>query len=251
MKISAIQNTFAKKQPIQSSLLSSSEILPVKSGRVFGCESIEDAQDNHVKAVLSYAAGTWYFYRPHVEIEGWNLISRVQLQQCLPMARGPDILEFYVPLNSAMREFKINTPARCAAFIAQIAHESGSLRYREEIASGAAYEGRRDLGNIVPGDGRRYKGRGLLQLTGRNNYSKVGRALGLDLEGQPNLASVPFNSARIAGYYWHSRGLNQYADWNTEGGFKRITRLINGGYNGWRDRLEHWQRAREALIGNG
>nr|WP_286202492.1 glycoside hydrolase family 19 protein [Comamonas sp. JC664] len=139
-----------------------------------------------------------------------------------------------------MAEANITTPKRKAAFLAQLAHESGQLRYMEEIASGAAYEGRRDLGNTQPGDGVRYKGRGPIQLTGRANYRAAGRALGIDLEGNPQRAKDPDVAFRIAGWYWSSRNLNTYAD---AGNFREVTRRINGGYNGLADREMYYRRA--------
>ncbi|WP_426755992.1 LysM peptidoglycan-binding domain-containing protein [Myxococcus sp. Y35] len=149
--------------------------------------------------------------------------------------------EQYLPyLNQAMAEANITTPKRKAAFLAQLAHESGQLRYMEEIASGAAYEGRRDLGNTQPGDGVRYKGRGPIQLTGRANYRAAGRALGIDLEGNPHRAKDPDVAFRIAGWYWSSRNLNTYAD---AGNFREVTRRINGGYNGMADREMYYRRA--------
>lgn len=147
-------------------------------------------------------------------------------------------------LNSAMREFEINSPEREAAFLAQLAHESGQLRYWEEIASGAAYEGRDDLGNTEPGDGIRYKGRGPIQITGRANFRSAGEALDVDFEGHPELASLPEHGFRIAGWFWQSRKLNELAD---IGSFKQLTKRINGGYNGMTDRLGYWQRAKTVL----
>ena len=107
--------------------------------------------------------------------EASTVITGAQLQSIMPFAKAR-IPSFVAPLNAAMYEFHINSPLRQAAFIAQIAHESGELRYVKEIASGAAYEGRKDLGNTQPGDGMRYKGRGLIQITGRNNYAECGKA---------------------------------------------------------------------------
>lgn len=131
--------------------------------------------------------------------------------------------------EKAMREFDITTQKRAEQWLAQVLHESGGLRYFEEIASGAAYEGRRDLGNIHPGDGRRYKGRGPIQLTGRANYRAAGKALGLPLEDQPTLAAHHDVGWRIAGYFWHAHGLNAPAD---RGDIVAITHTINGGENG-------------------
>lgn len=159
----------------------------------------------------------------------------------LPMSKA----RAYLPLlNRAMAEANINTKQRKAMFLAQLAHESVQLRYFEEIASGAAYEGRTDLGNTQPGDGVRYKGRGPIQLTGRNNYRAAGRALGLPLEAKPKLAARPSVGFRTAAWFWNSRGLNRYAD---AGNFNEVTRRINGGYNGLSDRLMYYRRALRAL----
>ena len=140
----------------------------------------------------------------------------------------------YAPLlNAAMLEGQITNKARAAAFLAQLGHESGSLRWMEELASGAAYEGRLDLGNTQPGDGRRYKGRGPIQLTGRANYRTAGKALGLPLEDKPKLAARPAVGFRTAVWYWTTRGLNALAD---RGDFDGITFRINGGFNGLSER---------------
>jgi len=143
-------------------------------------------------------------------------------------------------LSSAMREANITTPRQKAAFVAQLAHESGGFQFMEEIASGAAYEGRRDLGNTQPGDGQRFKGRGYIQVTGRANYEAAGRALGLDLVNNPELAARPENAARIAAWYWNSRNLNSMAD---RGDFVGVTRRINGGTNGLASRQQYYADA--------
>lgn len=157
----------------------------------------------------------------------------------------------YLPhLRAACEEAAITTPARLAAFLAQLGHESADLRYFEEIASGDAYDPRTNptlaarLGNTQPGDGRRYKGRGPIQLTGRSNYRAAGAALGVDLEGSPTLAASPEVGFRIAAWYWTSRGLNALAD---RGDFDGITRKINGGLNGKADRDARHARALAAL----
>ncbi len=154
----------------------------------------------------------------------------------------------YLPhLLVAAQRYNINTPAREAAFLGQLAHESGGLVYWEEIASGAAYEGRLDLGNTQPGDGRRYKGRGPIQLTGRANYRIAGREMDLDLEKNPEQAATVPIGFLIAAWYWADKRLNQLADEDSETAYRKITRRINGGYNGWQDRLTYWRRARLAL----
>ena len=156
-----------------------------------------------------------------------------------------DHATLYLPMiEAAMTEARIDNNARQAAFLAQIAHESAELHWMEEIADGSAYEGRKDLGNVKPGDGQRYKGRGPIQLTGRLNYRSCGADLGLDLEGHPELASQPAIGFRVAAWYWRTHGLNELAD---VGHFKEITRRINGGLNGEVERESYFARAIIAL----
>ena len=151
----------------------------------------------------------------------------------------------YLPfLNAAMREGRITTPLRRAAFLAQLAHESVELRFFEEIASGAAYEGRKDLGNTRPGDGRRFKGRGPIQLTGRANYTAASKTLDVDLVSNPKLAARPEFGFRIAQWFWTTRGLNALAD---DRRFDDVTRRINGGLNGKRSRDAYYARAKQVL----
>ncbi|UIJ43805.1 glycoside hydrolase [Sphingomonas cannabina] len=123
----------------------------------------------------------------------------------------------------------LDTPLRLAHFMAQLAHESGSFRYMEELASGATYEGRADLGNTQPGDGPRYKGRGPIQLTGRGNYRRVGQKIGVDLERHPELAAIPSIGLWVACIFWTDNGLNEPADRDD---VLAVTRRINGGTNG-------------------
>lgn len=162
-----------------------------------------------------------------------------------PYRRRERLAMFVVPLNGTMAEFEINTAKRQAAFLAQVAHESGCFKWLLEIASGDAYEGRSDLGNVQPGDGRRFKGRGLIQITGRANYAACGAALGLDLLAHPELLEEPVNACRSAGWFWKTRGLNGLADIDQ---FEAITKRINGGLNGLADRIAHWERAKEVLL---
>lgn len=150
------------------------------------------------------------------------------------------------PLSAAMAAYSVDTPERQAAFLAQVGHESGYLIYVKELwgqtPAQTGYEGRSDLGNSQPGDGYRYRGRGLIQVTGRSNYSRVGIALGLDLVGHPELLEQPAYAAMSAGWFWQSHGCNELADANQ---FEQITRRINGGLNGQPDRLAIWAKAKE------
>lgn len=171
------------------------------------------------------------------------IITPDDLRRIMPYAKGR--ADVFAPmLTAAMDEFGIDTAARAAAFLAQVAHESGELRYVEEIASGEAYEGRADLGNTEPGDGVRYKGRGLLQITGRANYATCGDALGIDLLADPTPLTQPDLACRSAAWFWESRGLNQLAD---KDDFIRITRRINGGLTGYASRLQYLERAKRVL----
>jgi predicted chitinase len=175
---------------------------------------------------------------PITEITGEMLR---QIMPNLPAAKRSLYLPF---ISAAMIEFGITTELRAAAFLAQLAHESAELRYMEEIASGKAYEGRKDLGNIHAGDGQKFKGRGPIQLTGRANYRKYGKLLGLDLEDNPEQAETPQVGFRIAGQFWDINGLNELADKRQ---FKAITKRINGGYNGLADRVKYYDRALRVL----
>lgn len=166
------------------------------------------------------------------------------LQAIMPAA-GSRALLFLDPLNAAMAEFEINSKLRQAAFLAQVGHESGQLRYVKELASGAAYEGRADLGNSQPGDGVRYKGRGLIQLTGRANYVALMMMLNIDCVEHPEILEEPINACRSAGWFWKRNGLNEVAD---KGDFLKITKRINGGTNGLADRQELYKRALEVLV---
>lgn len=163
-----------------------------------------------------------------------------------PTAEADTLYRFLEPLNLTCEEFEINTPKRVAAFLAQIAHESGGFRYVREIASGEAYEGRTDLGNTEPGDGVRFAGRGLIQLTGRANYRRASAALCGDarLVLAPQLVERSDLAARVAGWYWKTHGCNELADNDR---FVDITQRINGGLNGFSDRAERWKRVRAQM----
>lgn len=155
----------------------------------------------------------------------------------------------YAPLLSfAMDSYQINTPKRQAAFLAQLSHESLRLSLTREIwgptEAQKGYEGRSDLGNFRPGDGERFMGRGLIQITGRANYIGVAGALCLDCVNHPELLEQPEHASDSAAWWWKARGLNQLAD---DDRFSDITRRINGGLNGEAEREALWKQAKEAL----
>lgn len=153
-------------------------------------------------------------------------------------------LSLFLPfLNEAFDEFSINTPLQKCMFLAQVGHESGQLRYVKELASGAAYEGRADLGNTLPGDGVHYKGRGLIQITGKRNYVLCSLALGLPLLEKPELLEQPENACRSAGWFWYNEKLGALGD-----NIEKVTRRINGGLNGIDDRKKLYERAKKELM---
>ena len=148
-------------------------------------------------------------------------------------------------LADILESYGVDTRLRIAHFLAQTCHETAGFRTTEEFASGEAYEGRADLGNVNPGDGTRYKGRGLLQLTGRANYRKCGEALGVDLESNPALAAEPRLSLRIACEYWKNRRINTMCDRDD---LIAVTKAINGGLNGLDDRRQLTTRAKTGIA---
>ena len=175
-------------------------------------------------------------------------ITVQQLLQILPNAG--QVAGVFIPvLNTAKNRYQIVGPKRIAAFIAQIGHESGQLKYVKEIwgptAAQVKYEGRKDLGNTIAGDGSKYRGRGLIQITGRANYMACGEGLGLDLIKQPELLETPQYACMSAAWFWATRGLNTLAD---AGQFGKITRRINGGQNGAADRQALYARALKVLA---
>lgn len=188
-----------------------------------------------------------------------------QLITIMPNARAKAGI-FLPALTAAMAEFGINTPARQASFLAQLAHESGQLAYVRELWGPTPAQVRYerdftaawppkartdrnqlpfDLGNSQAGDGSRFRGRGLIQITGRSNYAACGKALGLDLLAKPEMIEQTVNACRSAGWFWQSRGLNALAD---AGDQVAVTRRINGGTNGLAERLAYFKVAQRVLA---
>jgi putative chitinase len=171
--------------------------------------------------------------------------TKEKLQVVMPRALPKKIDRCYEPLVKGMKKYKIDTPLRAAHFIAQIGHETASFLYMEEIADGSAYEGRADLGNTQSGDGRRFKGRGLIQLTGRANYTAYSKDCGIDYVGNPTaIASDPFACVDVACWYWNKRKINQLAD---KDDVKAVTKAVNGGFNGLDDRMDYLYRSKAVL----
>lgn len=175
----------------------------------------------------------------------WTAINIIRLAVAIDVvapAAKPDIKLALIANVKVLDEAGINNPKRIKAFLAQMSHESMGFKRLVEMRSDLSAESKyghksrvgKVLGNTKPGDGAFYKGRGIIQLTGRDNYERYGEMVGLDLIKNPILAADIDNAILIAATYWDSKGLNQLAD---EGKFQEITRRINGGYNGHEDRV--------------
>lgn len=254
-----MNNTIEIKQPtvikLSENPLDSGKLAPhqKRSAKVedaFTVTEVLDYKDKHIRVKVKEIEEAIWFYLPHIMHNlPDEVFSVIPLAKLVKFVGNANLAKLYHDgINRTLNEFNINTKARYQQFLAQIAHESGGFKWNEELASGRAYEGRKDLGNIYAGDGVRFKGRGLIQLTGRHNYSVAGKQLKLDLINRPQLASSPPHAPRIAGWYWNSRGLNRLADQNNISGYREITKRINGGLNGWKDRLHWLDKARNSLT---
>jgi putative chitinase len=170
-----------------------------------------------------------------------------QLRKIMPDAGARADL-YYQPLLAGMQSYQIANVNRMAAFLATIAHESGELRYSKEIwgptSAQERYEGRADLGNNVVGDGKRFLGRGLIQITGRSNYAQISKAFNVDFISQPELLETPQFAAASACWWWATHGCNQAADIPD---FIAVTKIVNGGLNGLADRQKFYSLALSVL----
>jgi putative chitinase len=168
-----------------------------------------------------------------------SLITEEQLKKIYKNAKADKLKLYCEAFNKVFPQYEINTPKRIAAFLGQVAVESGELKYDKELPSkwnkrnpkdtaepiGTLYEGRKNLGNTQAGDGPKFIGRGVLQLTGRANYADYSKKLGIDLINSPELAATPEVSVKIACQYFKDRGLLPLADaWNID----EVTRRVNG-----------------------
>lgn len=169
------------------------------------------------------------------------MLSKTQLLEIYKIQEFPQFNRVYEYLMMYMDEFGIrNNLYRISAFLAQVGYESSKFRYLEELADGSAYEGRMDLGNVHEGDGKKFKGRGLIQITGRYNYEQISKDLDIDFVANPKLLATPEYAVLSALWYWEKRGLNELADQDL---FREITKKINGGYNGHSERVKLYSSA--------
>ncbi|MGH9300267.1 MAG: glycoside hydrolase family 19 protein [Acidimicrobiales bacterium] len=165
-----------------------------------------------------------------------------QLKQAMPYCDFATAGAYVDFLTAAMQLYQINTPKRIAAFLGNVATETESLHCMKEKSDGALYEGR--MGNTQPGDGARFIGRGLLQITGRYMYSLCGKALHLELLDQPQMLEQPRFACQSGAWFFSMHGCNGLADIDK---FGSIVHLINGGYNDLDERIQCWLAARKSL----
>lgn len=180
-------------------------------------------------------------------------VTLEQLKSICKTSQGRGRCGVFLPhLQVYLQRYDIATPQRIAAFLGQVMHESAEFRYVRELGSDA-YLAKYDTGRLAQqlgntpeadGDGQRYRGRGLIQITGRDNYARCGRALQLDLLTFADLLEEPEHAVQSACWFWWANDLNRLAD---AGDYRAITRRINGGFNGLAERVDYWQRARRTL----
>ncbi|ACK68595.1 conserved hypothetical protein [Gloeothece citriformis PCC 7424] len=234
-KITANKNTIAIKENDKNNTLI------VNKGKFYPIELTLDRGDYWL-ITLGYQAGEWMFLKSDIDFDLNQLISLDQATEIY--GRKPTDRQIK-DLNECLDRFEINTFPRMTHFLSQTAHESGGLKWMKELASGTAYNGRRDLGNIYSGDGPRFKGAGVIQLTGRANYQAFANFIkdSRVMEGV-NYVSVayPFTSA---GFWWHNNKMNALCDRRAT--VEEVTRRVNGGYNGLADRKKYYARAVEVL----
>lgn len=188
------------------------------------------------------------------------MITIEQLQRIFKRAKKQDLLMFFQFFQQYYLFAGLTTPVRIAGFLSQIGHETNQFLWLSELASGQAYEGRKDLGNIKTGDGRRFKGRGYIQLTGRKNYQSFqawvlqnrnaifgDKALDIPMPNfiqNPELVSTHHWAILSAIFFWQNRKMNKWADAMD---IKKMSIIVNGGLNGYDERKQYWEIALHEL----
>ncbi len=243
--ITAKVDTKLKKRLADSAQLQANEMIGVAVGKSYGVDKVESATNGHSKVTLASNSGTFYIFDQHWD--GLAMGKQIITQQQASAVFGTSLSDSELQdLNSCLKRYQINTPARIRHFLSQIAHESGGLRWLKELDSGEYLEGRDDLGNVHPGDGPKYKGAGVIQLTGRANYQAFSKSIGdaKVMDGCNYVAQVyPFTSA---GFWWHNNDMNSLCDQGAS--VEEVTRCVNGGYNGLDDRKHYYQKACQAVA---
>lgn len=205
----------------------------------------DQAVDAALRSLLNLPVRTTQ--NPYAEIFPKTLLPEITLNHLLkiaPYADPAQVEALFPHLLLTMAESEITTRLRQAHFLSQLVHESGSFNYLEEIDPGDYLEGRDDLGNVYPGDGSRFKGRGLIQITGRTNYNACGQALGVNLLEAPTRLADQDLACLSAGWFWSKNEINVYADRDD---VEMVTRAINGGLNGFEERQYYLEVAKDVL----
>jgi putative chitinase len=196
-----------------------------------------------------------------IKFDGKYIITPEQLYKIIPRASKSNIQKFIVPLNVTMKKFNITSPLQISAFISQIAIESGYLKYTKELGATSyfnKYEPTtkigKGLGNTQTGDGAKYRGRGLIQTTGRSNYMDLSKSLGTDFINTPELLETPMWASLSAGYWWFKNQKKKTSKMNANlagcinnKDISGITRAVNGGQNALTERAQAYKSALNIL----
>ena len=253
LKIRVIKDTIFKRLPVDSTELTSDKRQDMSAG-VEITISRYNIQGNHCSfdSVDTRYLGHGYAFLEHVEIVGDKveeklLITAEQFYAIAPQTSLDKLEPLVAPLNIALAKYEINTPLRICHFLAQCCHESDQFNTTEEYASGDDYDDRDDLGNTpeIDGDGRLYKGRSFICVTGKANYQDLSDYVGLECVSNPELLASAEYAWLGACWFWDKHNLNNLADQDE---FTLITRIINGGEMGIRDRFEALTRAKQAFA---
>lgn len=234
--ITAKVGTWLTKEPVAAT--ETPNRMSVNPGKSYQVQSFGAAKNGKLEATLAYGQGVWWLFPEHWDGMNSQLISKAQAEHIFGNLISESQL---LDLNECLSKFQINTSQRMRHFLSQIAHESGGLRWLKELASGDEYEWRSDLGNNQAGDGKRFKGAGALQMTGRFNYQAFADFMGDQriMEGCNYVAErYPFCSA---GFWWQSNRINELCDQGAT--VEDVTRRVNGGYNGLEDRRYYYNKA--------
>lgn len=178
------------------------------------------------------------------------IITNANLIYIYPLSSGRNRAKYLPYFNKYLSDYDITTIPRICAYFAQIGHESGQLNYSEEIYSGERYDVGKlaeRLGNTSEddNDGEKYKGRGLIQITGRTNYQLLSKTYHIDFLAHPELLATPEWAVKSSMWFWEYNNLNKIAD---SGDFQKLTKAINGGLNGYKDRLEIYDRCKKCFV---
>lgn len=249
--LNILEATIAKQTTASAATLPDNQKQSIAQDQTFEVQSWAIV-GSHVRVALKQDSfqgrNTWFFFGKHIQIRRDDSLlypARISSGQATSIFEKKVEPRLLADLNQCLTLFEINSPARMRHFVAQIAHESGGLQWLQELGDGWDYEGRTDLGNTEPGDGPRYKGAGVIQLTGRANY----QALSTFMHDPRIMDGVEYVAKTYpvcsAGFWWQQNHMNALVDSGAD--VYAITKRVNGGLNGIDDRLACYERACQAL----